>query len=65
MAIDKEKILAIRLQELGYQLQGILEELNVLINAPERTKKISRKDEMSARIEANFERKYGKGRKTN
>jgi len=57
MTVDKEKIAAIRLQELGSQLQGIMGELNSIINAPEKIKKVSKRDELFARLSNNFDKK--------
>jgi len=52
MKLDKEKIAAIRLQELGLQLQGILGEINSIINAPAKTSKINKKEAVYAKREA-------------
>jgi hypothetical protein len=62
---NKLNIEAVSLLKLSEQLQSIINELNVMINAPEKLKKISKKDEIIAKHEAIFEKKYGKARKTN
>lgn len=52
MKIDKLKIDAIRLLELSEQLQGIIDELKVMINAPEKASRISKKEAVYAKREA-------------
>ena len=62
MKLDKEKIAAIRLQELGLQLDGIIRELDTIINAPAKTIKVSNKDRLNALAAASIEKSLNKRR---
>jgi len=48
MKPNKDVVLAQRLIELGNQLQAIISELKVLVNAPEKVRRITDKEVKSA-----------------